>query len=207
MSKFHRRSFSIDRNVVPARNCHDMFALDTALPHARARDPSRQLEIPERRCKLFLSILCGVACDVWDVLQEPAHVFVTCLVIFWWQLVEYFSSCWSVEVRSSHVNLCRNFPPRSPLAISDSTTLSASSDGVDADSSGLACVLHSFATHLARTLGFPCWSPPILSALWRLSCTSCGDDRAPPLHVLVWRRPLGQATRLCCHANATHPTS
>ena len=47
------------------------------------------------------------------------------------------------------------FPSRSPVAISDSTTFSASDGGVDAYSSGLACVLYSFATHLARTLGFP----------------------------------------------------
>ena len=47
------------------------------------------------------------------------------------------------------------FPPSFPVAISDSTTFSASSGGLDAYNSGLACVLYSFATHLSRTLGFP----------------------------------------------------
>ena len=37
-----------------------------------------------------------------------------------------------------------------PWRFSDSTTFSASSGGVDACNSGLACVLYSFATHLAR---------------------------------------------------------
>ena len=48
-----------------------------------------------------------------------------------------------------------NFPPRLPVAITDSTTLSASSGGVDVYNSGLACVLYSFVTHLKRPLGFP----------------------------------------------------
>ena len=81
-----------------------MFAFDAALPHAWARDPSRQLQIAECRCKLFLPILCGVACAVQPVLKQLAHVFVTCLAIFWRPFDEYSSSCWSVEIRPSHVN-------------------------------------------------------------------------------------------------------
>ena len=50
------------------------------------------------------------------------------------------------------------FPPCLPVAISDSKIFSASSGGVDEYSSGLACVLYSFATHLASTLGFPGFS-------------------------------------------------
>ena len=83
----------------PVHSCHDMFALDAALPHAWARDPSRQLVFAECRCKLFLPILCGVACAAQAVLQQPAHEFVTCLVIFWRQVEEHSSSCWSAQVR------------------------------------------------------------------------------------------------------------
>ena len=68
--EFHHRSFSTDRDVVPVHHCHDVYALDTAMPHTRARAPSRQLEIAECRCKLFLQ----------TVLQQPAHVFVLAAV-------------------------------------------------------------------------------------------------------------------------------
>ena len=50
--------------------------------------------------------LCSVARAVQAVLQQPAHVFVTCLVIFWRQFDEYSSSWWSVEIRLSPVNQC-----------------------------------------------------------------------------------------------------
>ena len=50
--KFHHRSFTTVRDVVSVHGCHDMFALDAALPHAWACDPSRQLEIAECRCTL-----------------------------------------------------------------------------------------------------------------------------------------------------------
>ena len=84
----------------------DTVALDAALPHTRARAPYRQFEIAECRCKLLLQILCSVARAVQAVLQQPAHVFVTCLVIFWRQFDEYSSSWWSVEIRPSPVNQC-----------------------------------------------------------------------------------------------------
>ena len=44
--------------------------------------PLVNFEVPEWRCKLFLPILCGVARAVQAVLQQPAHVSITCLVIF-----------------------------------------------------------------------------------------------------------------------------
>ena len=47
------------------------------------------------------------------------------------------------------------FPPRLPVATSDSTPFSASSGDVDSYNCDLVCVLHSFAIHLERTLGFP----------------------------------------------------
>ena len=81
--KFHCRSISAGCDLVSVHGCHDMFALDTALPHAWAWDPFRQLEIAECRCKLFLPILCGVAHAVQAVLQQPAHVLVSCLVVLW----------------------------------------------------------------------------------------------------------------------------
>ena len=59
--EFHCRSFSTERDVVPVHGCHDMFTLDATLPHVWARDPSRQLEIAECRCKIFLPIWCSVA--------------------------------------------------------------------------------------------------------------------------------------------------
>ena len=85
-----------------------MFSLGAALPHAWARDPSRQLEIAVCRCQLFLSFFCAASRAVQAVLQQPADVFVTCLIIFWRQFDEYSSSCWSVEVRPSHVDECHN---------------------------------------------------------------------------------------------------
>ena len=41
----HHRPISIDSDVVSVHGCHDMFALDAALPHTRARASSRQYEI------------------------------------------------------------------------------------------------------------------------------------------------------------------
>ena len=132
---------------------------------------------------------------------------------------EYPSSCWSVEVRPSHI-AATTFPPRSPVAISDRTTSSASSGGLDAYNSGLACVLYSFATHLARALGFPdcplsVSAHPVLmgafpvsrrhTSLWGPSCTACGNGYIPLLHVLPWRTVPDQASRLCCPPNASLP--
>ena len=64
-------------------------------PHTRARAPSRQFEIAECRCQLFFPILCGLTRAVQAVLQATAR---TCVR----RLDKYSSSCWSVEVRSSH---------------------------------------------------------------------------------------------------------
>ena len=36
-------------------------------------------------------------------------------------------------------------------------------------------------------------------SLWGLSCTYCGEERAPPPHVLPWRTAQSQAARLCGH--------
>ena len=52
--------------------------------------------------------LGGVARAVQGVLQQPTHVFVTCLVIFWRQFNECSCSCGTVEVGFSHVNQCHN---------------------------------------------------------------------------------------------------
>ena len=109
-----------------------MFALDAAFPHTLSRAPSRQFEIAECRCQpLLLPILCGVARAVQTVLQQPAQGFVTWLVIFWPQFDKYSASCWSAEVRLSHVKTVpQPFLSRLPVAISHSTTFSASSGGV-----------------------------------------------------------------------------
>ena len=68
----------LDRDVVPVYGCHNVFSLDAALPHTRARAPSRQLVIAECRCELLLPILCGVRvpyklyCNNPDVCSSPA---------------------------------------------------------------------------------------------------------------------------------------
>ena len=46
--------FSTNRDAFAMHACHDVFNLDATLPHAWARDPSRQLEVAECQCKLFL---------------------------------------------------------------------------------------------------------------------------------------------------------
>ena len=45
------------------------------LPHTWARDPSRQHEVAECRCKLILHIFCGVTRAIQAVLRQSAHVF------------------------------------------------------------------------------------------------------------------------------------
>ena len=116
----------------------------------------------------------------------------------------------------------RLFPPRLPVETPDNTTFIASSGGVDAYNSGLACVLYLFATHLARTLGFP-GCPLTVSAhpvligvftvsrrhvsLWRLQCASYGDECKPFPHVLPLRTALCEVTRLLRHPDATFSTS
>ena len=41
--------------------------------------------------------------------------------------------------------------------------------------------------------------------LWRPFCTSCGDGRAPLLHVLPGRTAVDQATHLYCHPMSSFP--
>ena len=106
--KLQRRPLSTDRDVVSVHGYHDLFALDASSPHAWAGDPSRQLEVAESRCELLLPILCGVARAVQALLQLPAHVLIACLVVLWRQFDENSSSCWSVEVRPSHIDKCHN---------------------------------------------------------------------------------------------------
>ena len=81
-----------------------MFTSDTTLPHAWARDPSRQFELAERRCKLLLSVLRGVARALQAARQQSTHVLLSRQVILWRQLDEYLSSRWNVEVRPSYID-------------------------------------------------------------------------------------------------------
>ena len=104
--KFHCRPFTTDRDVVSVHGRHDVLALDVPVPHARACDPSRQLEIAERRGELFLPNLSGVARAIQAVLQQPARVFIAWLTVLGRWFNEYSPSCWSVEVRSPQVNQC-----------------------------------------------------------------------------------------------------
>ena len=55
-----------------------MYDLDATSPHTWGRDPSRQLEVAECRYKLFFPIVCGVTRAVQAVLQQRAHVLITC---------------------------------------------------------------------------------------------------------------------------------
>ena len=101
------------------------------------------------------------------------------------------------------------FPPRLPVAVSDSTTFSASSGGVDAYSSGLACVLYSFATHLSRTLGSP-GCPLSVSAHPVLMGALPVSRRHTSLETLVyilWRRMYSTSSRLAlAHSSgSSHP--
>ena len=140
--------------------------------------------------------LPGVTCAVQAVSKQSTHMFVTRLVVLGRQFDKHFSSCWT-------------FPSRSPVAISDSTTFSASNGGVDAYSSGLACVLYSFATHLARTLGCPgcplsVSAHPVLMGAFPVSRkhTSLG-----PLTYILCRRMYPTSSRLAlAHSfGSSHP--
>ena len=84
--------------------------------------------------------------------------------------------------------------PLLAVAISDSTTVSASSGGVDACNSGLACALYSFATSLSHPVLMGASPSRVGTLLWGLSCTSKDDRCTPLLHVLPWRTVPGQAT-------------
>ena len=101
---------------------------------------------------------------------------------------------------------------------SDSTTFSAFSVGVDAHNC-LVGVVDSFATHLARTVTF-LGSPlsvsahPVLMGAFPVSRRHASLETLVCIlwrrmystsHVLPWRTAQGQATRLCCHPNATLP--
>ena len=46
-----------------------------------------------------------------------------------------------------------------------------------------------------------------LTSLLELWCATCGDECTPPPHIWPWRTAPGQATRPCCHPDATLPTS
>ena len=167
-----------------------MFALDAPLPHAWARDPSRQREIPECRCKLFLAIRCDDAGAVQAVLQQPAHVLVTCLVIFGRQFDKYLSSCCSVEARPPHVDQCHNL------------------------SSTFTCCdprQHHFQRliYLARTLGFP-GCPLSVSAYPVLMGALPISRRHTSLGTLVrmlWRRMYSTSSRpaLAHSSGSSHP--
>ena len=76
----------------------------------RARNPSRQLELAERRRELLLPVLRGVARAVQALSPQSAHVFIGCLVVLWRQLDEHSPTRWCVEIRPSHADECHNFP-------------------------------------------------------------------------------------------------
>ena len=95
------------------------------------------------------SQLCaGVTRAVQAVLQQPAHVFITCLVILWRPLLSF-------AMKRRNTPFARRRAPQLFLHVHPWQPLSASNGGVEAYDSGLACVLYSFATHLARTWSFP----------------------------------------------------
>ena len=206
------RNSTADRSP-PMHNCHTEYALDAAFAHAPARAPSRQFEIAECRCQLFLTVLCGVARAVQAVLQQPAHVFITSLAIFWRQLnTNTLLRAGALKYALRTSTNATTFPPRLPVSISDNATFSASSGGVQLwPRVRLVCLRARWAS-----LVVPCQSPPILSPwgllrrtqahLWEPSCTSCGDGCTPLLHVLPWRTAPGRATRRSCHPNAILPT-
>ena len=165
--------------------------------------------------KLFLPLLRGVARAIQAVLQQPAHVFVT------WKSSGDSSRILSFAVGRGNTPFVRRrataFPPRSPVATSDSTTFSSSDGGVGAYNCGLPCVLYSFATHLARTLGFSgcplsVSAHPVLMGAFPVSqarffVDSCVHPvTTNVLHLLTScldAQLRVNPHRLCCHPNAT----
>ena len=145
---------------------------------------------------------CRTSCIV-----TTAHVFVTCLVIFWRQFDKY-PSCWSVEIRPPHENQCHNLS-------------SALTRGDLRQHCFQRLQWRCRRVHLARTLGFPgcplsVSAHSVLMGAFSVSRrhTSLSDFRVhlmttDVLHFFSrsWRTALGQATRLCCHPNAILPTS
>ena len=167
--------------------CHDVFTLDATLLHAWARDPSRQLEIAEGRCKLFLPIFCDVTRAAQAVLQQPAHVFITCQVICWRQFNEYSPSSWSVEIHpNQYHNLSSTFT-RGNLRQHYFQRLQRWRRRVQQ----WPCVCLTFFRDPPLSISA---HPVLIGAFPTLS---------PPPHVLPWRTAQGPATRLCCHPNAT----
>ena len=109
---------------------------------------------------------------------------------------------------------CARRPMPQPF-LSDSTAFIASSGGVDAYNSGVACVLHSFATHLARTLGSPGCPLPVSAQpvlMGALPVSRKHNSLGTPMYIL-WRRMYSTSSRLAlahssgstrpsCHPNA-----
>ena len=120
---------------------HDVLSLDVSSPHARACDTSRQLEIAERRCELFLPVNCvrRRACHTSFFCSSP-HM---CSSPAWWSsdgsLTKTLLRAGAQKYAHRMSTSATTFPSRLPVVISDSTTFSASSGGVDAHSSGLEC--------------------------------------------------------------------
>ena len=180
--EFYRRPLTTKRDVIPVHGCHDMYALDVALPHTRAGAPSRQLESAECR-----GVACAVCCISWIAAARTCvrHLPGTLLAAV--RRIFFF-----VLERRSTPFAHQPVPQTFPVAISDSTTFSASSGGVDANNSGLACVLNSFAINVGLpwlplvSLSPSCLDGCLARLAWaRLqghSCTSCGDECTPLLH-------------------------
>ena len=86
---------------------------------------------------------------------------------------------------------------------------SVSSGGIDAYNSGLACVLYFFATHLARTLGFPgcplsVSAHPVLMGAFTVSRRRTSQGTL--VHI-SWRRMYPTSSRLAfAHSSgSSHP--
>ena len=178
-----------------------MFALDAALPHAWARDPSRQLEIAECRCKRCLPILCGVVGTVRAVWQQPAsvrHLPVHLLAAIHRILLFVLERRNTLSARQPVPQLFLHVHPwQHPTAQLSVPTAAASTRTTLA--LRVPC-MPSRPTARARwaSLVVPCRFPPSLSVstpLWGLLCTSCADECTPPPHVLPWHTAPGEATR------------
>ena len=133
--------------------------------------------------------------------------------------------CWSVEVRSSHVDQCHNLSStftRDDVRQHHCQRLQRLRRRVQL----WPCVCFIFfATHLARALGFPgcplsVSAHPVLTgafpgprghvSLWALSCTSCGEEcRLHPLLSSLFLRLqlLLSQLFLLCSGNLTYPCS
>ena len=183
------RNSTADRSP-PMHNCHTEYALDAAFAHAPARAPSRQFEIAECRCQLFLTVLCGVARAVQAVLQQPAHVFITSLAIFWRQLnTNTLLRAGALKYALRTSTNATTFPPRLPVSISDNATFSASSGGVQL----WPRVRLVYLRARWASLVVPCQSPPILSR-W-LPSPSHASTPLGTLVYILWRRMYSTSSR------------